>query len=287
MNRAQNLLERVNNSFHWQQKDLKDLEDALLSLNARFDELSENLSLGGGLIPQKQVHIFFEGELRLWDTRDNWESFRKKYNLQEHFDFKIEPEGVVITTPYGEEEDLELFCNLRGEKRCIKHNWMPSFRPKGAIEINVELSCSIGSTTNSIQTPFIPTVDLILAKGYTPTQLRETTGLREAEGVRPFPPRSGCVTPISEELFKPILIDTPPQHAFFPSFAPSTYYNTFYAQKNREKLPTVSIPTSVFNLTMQPFFTFNEINLGGGKELPRHPHIDVVCVRFLKFLQLT
>lgn len=265
---------RVEENFKWTKHDLQLLKEALLGITHSFDEIESKLG-STQEIRQAQSFVFFAEEQRFWDSKQNWEAFRKRWNLVEGVDFEILPKGAIVAFMWGMPETK---CGIEG--RCIAKKWLSSPNMGlGSVSIRIDGSGDVQSNSSLVTTiPFIPSVDLVYSKNMTPQQLREVEGLSG-------PIRSGLFNPSEKQTYVPDFADIPSTAWFFkPTDIGLSYYD--YTYVSSFKYPTMSLPLSQLGMNLPSVITQNGLQLGGGKELPVPPHFDVVCIKFLRFLKL-
>lgn len=273
MNRAESLLERVHKTFKWTKQNLKELEEALIGLSFSYDSLSSLLD-ETPIIQQKQSFVFLKNEHRLWDSRENWNKFQKRWSLVENIDFEICPKGALVSSNF----DGSTMCG--NTSRCI---------PLGATNFNVG---NLGSATvtfsfvgnirpdSSLTTniPFIPTYETVYSSKMTSSELRITDGLGNYQ-------RSGQINPSNNtQTYFPSFTSTP---SSVWSFSPVINISSFEDYSHMGKNPTVAIPIKQLDLSFPSSITQNGLSFGKGVPVPVPPHLDVVCIKFLRQLILS
>lgn len=275
LRRSNQLLDRMELSFKWTQKDLNLLKEALLGLSMGFDEIERRLQQSKGPVKQKQCLIFFQNEYRLWDSRQNWDLFQKRWKLIEGVHFQFMPKGALVADKLL---DPSKKCGI--DLRCVPSKCLPKIPKLGELSIKVDVKGDmVESSTYKVPVPFIPSVDVVYSKHWSILERRETLGRTIA--------RSGITNPSEiQQTFETALIDAPTTTIAFPR---SGDFDTFhaYALPYKKFSPTMLLPLDQLSSDFPTNLIQSGIKFGGGKELPVPPHLDVVCVQFLQFLQLT
>lgn len=288
----------MNQTFKWTRKNLQELRDAILGLISGYNTVFEKLNTG--VINQKQVFVFLKGEYRFWRSIKDWESFFQNWKLIEGIDFEYVPKGAFIGfTQSGKPED---FC---GDKagRFFRRNWLPNFQGFDEIKFvqSASLEFSEGSMNNATF-PFIPTLELPQWFNFASKESR-----RLARGESWFPAQAGYPPFLFDDQVSINDADTwlqgmtywkevvpngdtsqglPPRNSWWV-FNKCNYSGPLYTYCVQSATPSFFVPARAIELDIPTEIVHNGIDIGGGKDIPLPPHIDVVCIKFLRQITLS